>query len=236
MRSLAVCTAAAMLLAGCVTVPPAPTPPPLTASKAEYRAVGTEPFWNLELNHREMVFTEANAPGVRVAEPLPKVIHGFAGDIYNGRRIGLNIVRNTRCSDGMSDRIYPDRVQVRVDERSFEGCGGEVVMPAQLAGTSWTVESVNQRTTSGGDRFAMRFEADRLTGSLGCNRISGSYRFDGQTFNPGPVASTRMACPDMRFESDTLLILSQPAVTSWSAGDRLTLSNSAGTIVLWRVI
>lgn len=236
MRSILVGTAAALMVAGCAILPPTPTSPPASSTAATYQATGTEPFWNLELNGREMVFTEANAPGVRIAEPLPKVIHGFAGDIYNARRIGLNIVRNTRCSDGMSDRIFPDRVQVRVDERSFEGCGGEVVMPDQLAGSSWTVESVNQRATGGGDRFAMRFEADRLIGIVGCNRLSGSYRFDGQTFNPGPVAATRMACRDMRFETEALLILSQPAVTSWGAGDRLTLSNSAGTIVLRRVI
>ena len=71
-----------------------------------------------------MVFTEANAPGQRIAEPQPRAIHGFAGDIYQGRRINLNIVHGQRCSDGMSDRVYPDKVQVRVDDRSFEGCGG----------------------------------------------------------------------------------------------------------------
>ena len=115
---LAAAFACAVLLAGCATVGPAPPPGP-----AQYRALGTEPFWSLELNGREMVFTEANAPGVRIVEPLPKVIHGFAGDIYQGKRIGLNIVRGAGCSDGMSDRRYPDRVQLRVDARSFEGCG-----------------------------------------------------------------------------------------------------------------
>jgi hypothetical protein len=79
----------------------------------------------LKLDGRQMVFAEANS-GVPVIEPQPRPIHGFAGDIYQGRRINLNIVRGQRCSDGMSDRVYPDRVQVRVDERSFEGCGGEV--------------------------------------------------------------------------------------------------------------
>ena len=107
------------LLAGCATLPPAPVEPGTSS-----QAVGTEPFWALELNGRDMVFTEANAPGARIVEPQPRPIHGFAGDIYQGRRINLNIVRGQRCSDGMSDRVYPDKVQVRVDERSYEGCGG----------------------------------------------------------------------------------------------------------------
>jgi uncharacterized membrane protein len=99
-----------------------------SASTSSYRAAGTEPFWALTIDSREIVFIEANAPGVRIVEPLPKVIHGFAGDIYQGKRIGVNIVR-TRCSDGMSDRVYPDKVQLRVDARSFEGCGGVPIEP-----------------------------------------------------------------------------------------------------------
>ena len=122
MRALVL--AATTLLAGCATVPTAPAAP-----NATYRALGTEPFWSLELNGREMVFTEAAVPNSRIAEPQPRPIHGFAGDIYQGKRINLNIVHGQRCSDGMSDRVYRDRVQVGVDGRSFEGCGGPAMMP-----------------------------------------------------------------------------------------------------------
>jgi uncharacterized membrane protein len=51
------------------------------------------------------------------------VIHGIAGEIYQTPRINVNIVHGT-CSDGMSDRTYPDKVQVTVDGRRFNGCGG----------------------------------------------------------------------------------------------------------------
>ena len=119
MRALVL--AATLLLSGCATVPSAPV-----ETGATYRAVGTEPFWALKLDGRQMVFAEA-ASGVPVIEPQPRAIHGFAGDIYQGKRISLNIVHGQRCSDGMSDRIYPDKVQVRVDARAFEGCGGEAM-------------------------------------------------------------------------------------------------------------
>jgi len=111
----------AAALGACATVPPTPAP-------AVYRALGTEPFWSLTLDGREMVFTEANAPGQRIVQRQPKVIIGFAGEIYQTPRIGVNIV-HTPCSDGMSDRSYPDKVQLRVDGRSFEGCGGEPKEP-----------------------------------------------------------------------------------------------------------
>ena len=109
-------------LAGCTPVAkPAPEPP--------YRALGTEPFWSLVIGPREMVFTEANAPGVRIVQPTPKPIIGFAGEIYQTPRIHANLV-HMRCSDGMSDRVYPDSVQVDVDGRRLVGCGGTPVKEA----------------------------------------------------------------------------------------------------------
>ena len=119
MERLASLLALSAALAACAPRP-SPLPP---ASGSVYRALGTEPFWSLTLDGREMVFTEANAPGQQIAVPQPKVIIGFAGEIYQAERMGLNIV-HTPCSDGMSDRTYPDKVQLRVDGRSFEGCGG----------------------------------------------------------------------------------------------------------------
>jgi len=130
----------AVALTGCTTVPTSAVEPGIT-----YRAVGTEPFWALELTASEMVFTEANAPGKRISEPLPKAIHGFAGDIFQGKRINLNIVHGQKCSDGMSDRVYPDRVQVRIDQRSFDGCGGEAV---GRQGDNWTHEVIVNRASS----------------------------------------------------------------------------------------
>ena len=112
---------ASVLLSSCLAAPPPPPPPP---AGDLYVAVGTEPFWRLTINEQEMVFTEANAPGVQIMQPTPKVIVAFAGEVYQSQRIGVNIVHG-RCNDGMSDRVYPDRVQVRVDGRAFEGCGGE---------------------------------------------------------------------------------------------------------------
>ena len=106
-----------LLLAGTIAAC-APLPPP---PAAPYHALGTEPFWNLLIDERDVTFTQPDAQPIR--QPLPRVIHGIAGEIYQTPRINVNIVHG-QCSDGMSDRIYPDRVQVTVDGRRFEGCGG----------------------------------------------------------------------------------------------------------------
>ena len=103
--------------------PPQPYPPQsYPGDDANYHAVGTEPFWDLTIG-RDMRFTDRGTNLV-VTEPAPPVRTGYAGEIYQGRRINVNIV-HSRCSDGMSDRSYPDQVQVRVDGRNYRGCGGD---------------------------------------------------------------------------------------------------------------
>ncbi len=97
----------------CAHLPAPPTP--------IYHALGTEPFWNLLIGGREITFT---APEKQpVTQPTPKPIIGIAGEIYRTPRIDVNIV-HAQCSDGMSDRVYPDKVQVTVDGKRFNGCGG----------------------------------------------------------------------------------------------------------------
>lgn len=103
-------------LGGCVTALPPPQTPPTA-----YHAIGTEPFWSLTIDDHELVFTQPEAQPIR--QPRPQAIIGFAGEIYQTPRLHVNIV-HAKCSDGMSDRTYPDKVQVDVDGRRFEGCGG----------------------------------------------------------------------------------------------------------------
>jgi uncharacterized membrane protein/heat shock protein HslJ len=94
---------------------------PVPPGANDYRANGTEPFWDLTIG-RDMVFTDRGT-GLTVTQPTPQVITGTAGEIYRTQRLEVNIV-HTRCNDGMSDRTYPDTVQVYVDGRLYRGCGG----------------------------------------------------------------------------------------------------------------
>ncbi len=103
----------AALVTGCLTPPPPPAPP--------YHGVDTEPFWNLLIDEHNITFVQPEQQPI--TQPTPKSIVGVAGEIYQTPRINVNIVHGT-CSDGMSDRVYPDKIQVTVDGRQFNGCGG----------------------------------------------------------------------------------------------------------------
>ena len=219
---------------------PAPFPQPGDPVQGDYRAIGTEPFWDLTIG-REMVFTD-RGNDVRVAEPTPPVRHGFAGETYAGRSLFVNIV-HSRCSDGMSDRTYPDTVNVTVDGRAYRGCGADAAFFSQmgengaqgkfeLANTNWRVASINGRQVPPSGYY-FNFMPDRVSGRLGCNNIGAGYRVEGGTLRAAALMMTRMACPEMRFEAEGTRIMAQPMTLSES-GDRMTWSNRAGTIELIR--
>lgn len=96
-----------------------PHPPP---SAAPYRAVGQSADWTMIIDDRSLTFIPG--PGQQpLLQPAPKPIIGIAGEIYQTPRINVNIV-HAQCSDGRTNRAYPDRVQVDVDGRRYNGCGG----------------------------------------------------------------------------------------------------------------
>jgi heat shock protein HslJ len=186
----------------------------------------------LIIDERDLTFIPAGGQPVR--QPKPQVIIGIAGEIYQTPRIGVNIV-HAPCNDVMSGQGYRDRVQVDVDGKRYEGCGGDPAALAGLAGTQWRVEAVNGRPTPAQGQYYVQFEGNRVAAMFGCNGMSGTYTEDGNQLSIGPMAATRMACPEpaMSLENQGGAVLSQP-VTISASGDRMTLSNSVGRIDLRR--
>jgi len=107
------------------TYPPTGYPSPnAPTGETSYRAVGTEPFWDLEIG-RELIFTD-RGNNVSVSDPTPAPVGAVAGETYRTQHLEVNIVHR-QCSDGMSDRSYPDTVDVRVDGRQrYRGCGAPI--------------------------------------------------------------------------------------------------------------
>ena len=250
-------------LAACQTAPyssvptPAPAPYPGPASyqgqavdRGDYRAIGTEPFWDLTIGDR-MTFTD-RGNNLSVSELTPPMQNGTAGAMYNSRRLRVNVVR-ARCSDGMSDRIYPDTVTVTVDGRRYDGCGapasfflsvdarGNPQMTSALAGpetalerTRWRVVRVNGRAVPRRGIYTIDFDSGRIAAKFGCNTISAPYSQNNNTLDAGLLTSTRMGCFNVQLETEGSLILDQVMTVAVTGRNRLTLSSSAGTIDMVR--
>ncbi|MCJ8190058.1 META domain-containing protein [Sphingomicrobium aestuariivivum] len=214
-----------------------------------YRAVGTEPFWSLTITPEEMRFESPD--GRPVVESTPRKSEGYSGPSYRGRRIAVNILRR-ECSDGMSDRRYPDEVQVYVDGRQYRGCGaparffdgqwdegygsytdtsrGYEQVSFPLERTNWRVTRVNGLAVPSGGYYMNFLPGGQVNAKFGCNEMNGSYRQYGETLDlQGGLQMTRMACPDMSFESRASNILSRPLRVAMD-GDRVTFSNDLGRI------
>ena len=226
---------------------PAPAPP---TDRGEYRAIGTEPFWDLTIGPR-MTFTD-RGNNLSVSEMTPPAQSGVYGEMYTGRRLRVNVV-HSRCSDGMSDRTYPDTVQVTVDGKLYQGCGaaasfflavdarGNPQMTSALAGpetalerTRWRVMRINGRAVPRRGVYTVDFDSGRIAAKFGCNTISAPYNQNNNTLDAGLLTSTRMGCFNGQLETEGSLILDQVMTVAVTGRNRLTLSSNAGTIDLVR--
>ena len=126
-------------------------PPPTLAGvdlSQPVRALGTEPFWSLELDGTDMIYTSPEPGELRAPQPAA-VVQGtvamFEAATADSQPMKVTLTA-TECSDGMSDRTYPLTAIVELGERTLTGCAastaaimsagesGPVVTPAQPAG------------------------------------------------------------------------------------------------------
>ena len=83
-------------------------------------------------------------------------------------------------------------------------------MGPPLDKTRWRVISVNRRPVPRDGDYSMQFADGRISGALGCNRLSASYTQDGAMLNVGAILATRMACPNMSWETEGSAVLARP--------------------------
>lgn len=87
------------------------------------RFTGTEPFWAGEAKANRVTYTTPDDP--KGAVIAVERFAGRNGVSFSGSLQGQDFVMAVspgRCSDGMSDRIYPFHVVLRVLGETREGC------------------------------------------------------------------------------------------------------------------
>jgi uncharacterized membrane protein len=97
------------------------------------RALGTEPFWALDIETNGLrLITPDDTVGIRFPSSAPTIV----GDttVWTGRNEQSAIevrIWMAKCSDGMSDREYPHSVRVLLGETIYRGCADRraVIVP-----------------------------------------------------------------------------------------------------------
>ena len=173
---------------------------------------------------------------VNIAEPTPPNFRPAHGT-YRSGKLQVTISAGP-CSDGMSDLIYRQTVRVTADGRTVSGCGGGTIAPNTLAGTSWSVVSVNGRAVAGGGDYYVQFSDRTLSAKFGCNGMGGSYSVNGDHLSVGNLEQTLMGCPEpaATFEQQGSAVLRSNVRVEKISGERMRLVSEAGTIELRRTI
>lgn len=221
-------------LAACAPVE-APQPP--ATEPAAYMALGTEPGWTLEITPAQLDY-HGDYGETRITAANPGARPSFNGRHYVTDRLTVDITHG-ECNDGMSDRLYADTVMVIADGKTVKGCGGAILAPTDLAGTRWTFVSINGVAVAADGPTSLAFEADRLSGSAGCNRFSGSWSREGAMLTAGPLMATKMACPGAGTEQENAFfaLMRAPVRIEFPADGTLVLTGPDGrTTVLRRSI
>jgi heat shock protein HslJ len=222
---------ACMLVASCQTI--VPGNPPANRTDA-YSALGTEPFWSLKIKGDAMRFERAGFSGV-TASPF-EARPSFNGQRYLAKNMTVDVTF-APCSDGMSDNTYKDTVTVMIGNTQYKGCGGGVLPPASLDGTGWTIGTIGGVSASDSVKTEVRFADGKISGTAGCNRFSGPYTVEANVLNVGPIAATKMMCPEpqMAQESRFLSLLGSGKLTKqFSVSGDLMLTNELGQYVRLR--
>jgi uncharacterized membrane protein len=92
------------------------------------RALGTEPFWGVDITSDALVYTAVDSAAIRAANPGP-TIQGttavYASATSDGTALVVTLIA-TECSDGMSDRTYPLTARVELGGQTLNGCAADV--------------------------------------------------------------------------------------------------------------
>jgi putative lipoprotein len=107
-----------------------PAPDAARAAGVDFRAVGQEPGWLLDIYTRGIIkfvwdYGESYAE-FAVTDPTSPQESATRYEAHSDGRALVVTVRRAPCQDAMSGEAYPATVEVVIDGRTLNGCGRSV--------------------------------------------------------------------------------------------------------------
>ncbi|HCF24667.1 MAG TPA: hypothetical protein DER67_03885 [Novosphingobium sp.] len=96
------------------------------AKEKRYQALGTEPFWSVEIAPGKLRYSTPDNPD-GIVFPASESAQG-TGTRYSGMMDGKALsvtIEPGPCSDGMSDTAYPYKAVLTIEGRTEQGCARE---------------------------------------------------------------------------------------------------------------
>jgi copper homeostasis protein (lipoprotein) len=114
--------------------------------------------------------------------------------------------------------------------------GSQATTDRSIENTHWRLTALGHVSVAAGSAqreafFLLDPANHRVSGSGGCNRLAGSYELNGEQLKFGPMAGTRMACPE-GMDTEQAFLQSLERVSKWKiTGQSLELFDSAGKVL-----
>jgi heat shock protein HslJ len=160
--------------------------------------------------------------------------------LRNGRgrteKFALRVVETLRQLDSAGNEINSNFNYELERAPEFASLSGGEAASSALENTSWKLTSLGNTSVSAPSPqreayFLLDPANHRVSGSGGCNRLMGSYELNGDQLKFGPMADTRMACPE-GMDSEQAFLKSLAQVNRWKiTGQSLELFDSDGKVL-----
>ncbi len=222
----------------------------------ELIAMGNDPAWSLTLNPSKgfLHFKALNGDSLNIAAPERQTDrtdtpsdgmfrYSALVDSTSSQSGRVNIsFRPDSCVDKLSGQRFDYRVEVDYRGKNYVGCGVSL-RQLSLLQDIWVLTNFQGRaiTASGSHKEVPRLEIslteDRVTGTTGCNRISGSVKADTRQILFGPLATTQTACEGDagQLESQFLNELKNP-MSYRAANGTLTLLKNGKPVMTFKKV
>lgn len=212
----------------------------------ELVAIGNDPGWSLAVNGSTRLLrfkaTTGDSLNVVVPEQQPSADGTFRFDLPAPSGRFKATFSPDNCVDKLSQQRFDYRVEVDYNGKHYAGCGVSLRIVSLLQDI-WVLTDLQgqQITPSANGREVPRLEISltdaRVTGTTGCNRLSGSVHADTHLIRFGPLVTTKMACVDniSAVESKFLNLLVQPV--AYRVGDgKLTLFQQGKPVATFKKV
>ncbi|MDP9601924.1 META domain-containing protein [Variovorax sp. NFACC27] len=136
----------------------------------------------------------------------------------------------------LARRLAPSALAAAALTTALTGCGSGISLDEPIEGPAWQLVQLGDEPVAPGSGAQVQFDrsSGRVSGSGGCNRISGTFTRTGVALKIGQMASTRMACTDpARGANEAQFISALQSATSYrlAGPTRLALLDASGRTV-----
>jgi len=232
---------------------PGNVPEPMPVEIADYShyvrqgvsflALGNEPFWSITIQpDRQLAF---RTPTDSLIVPVPVERRSSAGERTYDAATELGAlhvqIKPARFTDSMSGKVFENTVDVQVKRaaeavKTYKG-GGTDLNQLLLLTDSWVLTSLQGeviKPAATPPQLEIQLNNGRVTGTDGCNSLSGQVRADNRYVAFSQIRSTRMACPGTDETQARFLAALQKPFTYQVGTGKLTLSRDGQPIMTFK--